>query len=95
MNALKGKWKEFIKWVVKKQGYSNLHINQCEISVRTYYPTDRRHDTDNSVPKFILDGFVESGMIEDDDMEHIRKLTLECFIDHENPRTEVDFIIYE
>lgn len=89
MNATKQKWKDFIKWFVEEQGYSNLHIDKCEISQRVYYPNKRRHDTDNSVPKFILDGLVESGMITDDDSEHVTKLILECFTDHEYPRTEL------
>ena len=89
MNALKQKWKEFIVWFINNQGYSNLHINRCELQFRTYYPNNRRHDVDNSVPKFILDGLVESGFVEDDDSKHIEKLTLECFTDTEHPRTEI------
>lgn len=89
MNALKQKWKNFIKWLVNEQGYSNLHIDKCEIHQTVYYPNNRRHDADNSVPKFILDGLVESGMILDDDSSHITKLTLECKTDIENPRTEI------
>ena len=89
MNALKQKWKAFINWLVEDQGYSNLHIERCEISQRIYYPTNRRHDTDNSVPKFVLDGLVESGMIVDDDSKHVIKLILECFVDEDDPRTEL------
>ena len=89
MNGLKQKWKDFIKWFVDEQGYANLHIDKCEISQSIYYPTNRRHDIDNSAPKFILDGLVESGMIVDDDSKHITKLTLRCFTDSDNPRTEL------
>ena len=73
MNALKQKWKDFIQWFVSEQGYANLHIEKCEISQTVYYPNNRRHDIDNSVPKFILDGLVESGMVVDDDCKHITK----------------------
>lgn len=93
MNALKQKWKDFIKWFVDEQGYSNLHIEQCEISQKIYYPNHRRHDVDNSTPKFILDGLVESGMVVDDDSSHITKLTLECDVDAKNPRTELQIKI--
>jgi len=89
MNALKQKWKDFIKWFVEEQGYSNLHIEKCEISQKIYYPNHRRHDVDNSTPKFILDGLVESGMIVDDDSLHVTKLILECDVDTDNPRTEL------
>lgn len=93
MNSLKQKWKDFIKWFVNEQGYANLHIEECEISQTIYYPTNRRHDLDNCVPKFVLDGLVESGMIVDDDSKHITKLTLQCGYDNENPRTELLFNI--
>lgn len=95
MNCLKQKWKDFIKWFVVEQGYDNLHIEKCEISQTIYYPTDRRHDLDNTVPKFVLDGLVESGMIVDDDSRHISKLILSCNIDKNRPRTELLFTILE
>lgn len=89
MNSIKQKWKDFIVWFVQKQGYSNLRIKECEITQKVYYPNNRRHDIDNSVPKFILDGLVESGMIEDDDSRHLILLTLMCFTDVSRPRTEL------
>lgn len=95
MNALKQKWKDFICFFVKEQGYANLHIEKCEIHQIIYYPNNRRHDIDNSTPKFILDGLVESGMILDDDCKHITKLTLECKIDIQNPRTELSITLLE
>ena len=95
MNALKQRWKDFIQWFVEEQGYANLRIEQCEVSQTVYYPNNRRHDIDNSVPKFILDGLVESGMIVDDDCKHITKLTLKCKIDREYPRTELLIVVRE
>ncbi len=89
MNALKQKWKDFIVWFVDNQGYTNLRIDKCEIEQTVYYPNNRRHDTDNSVPKFILDGLVQSGMIIDDDSSHIIKLQLKCKTDVKHPRTEL------
>ena len=95
MNALKQKWKDFICWFVAEKGYSNLRIKRCEIAQKIYYATNRRHDLDNGVPKFILDGLVQSGMIDDDDSKHISKITLECEIDSENPRTVLVITIFE
>lgn len=92
MNALKQKWKDFVKWFVEEQGYSNLRIERCEIEQIVYYPNNRRHDIDNSVPKFILDGFVESGLIVDDDSNHVRRLVLSCGVDVAHPRTEIKII---
>lgn len=89
MNALKQKWKDFVIWLVENQGYANLHIVKCRLIFTTYYKTNRRHDIDNSVPKFILDGLSESGFIIDDDSSHITELVLRCAVDKENPRTEI------
>lgn len=89
MNSLKQKWKDFIIWFIKEQGYDNLRIHKCEIEQTIYYDSHRRHDIDNTVPKFILDGLVESGMIEDDSSKHITKLTMTCDYDKFHPRTEL------
>lgn len=89
MNALKQRWKDFIVWFIEDQGYTNLRIEKCELKVSTFYSNNRRHDVDNSTPKFILDGLVQSGFVVDDDSEHITSLTLMCFSDMEHPRTEI------
>ena len=78
MNALKAKWKDFIVWFIEQQGYTNLRIEKCELVFTTYFNTNRRHDVDNTCPKFILDGFCESGFIVDDDSSHILSLKLMC-----------------
>ena len=89
MNNLKQKWKDFMVWFINDQGYSNLHIDKCEMIFCTYYGNNRRHDCDNSTPKFIIDGLVESGFVVDDDSKHITKLSLECYSDVNHPRTEI------
>lgn len=89
MNALKQKWKDFMIWFIENQGYTNLHIEKCEMKFITYFETNRRHDVDNTTPKFILDGMAESGFLVDDDSKHLTALTLEVGIDKENPRTEI------
>lgn len=94
MNALKQKWKDFTKWIIENQGYSNLHIDKCKMKFTTFYQTNRRHDVDAACPKFILDGFAESGFIVDDDNKHLTSLLLECFVDKDNPRTEIE-VYYE
>lgn len=44
MNALKAKWKDFIKWFIGDLGYANLKIERCEILQTVYFPNNRRHD---------------------------------------------------
>ena len=89
MNALKQRWKDFGVWLVEDHGYSNLRIEQCEMIYTVYYPNNRRHDADNSVPKFFQDSLVESGFVVDDDSTHIRSWTLRCEVDTKHPRTEI------
>lgn len=95
MNALKQRWKEFMIWFIEDQGYTNLRIEKCELTYMIYYPNNRRHDPDNSAPKFENDGLVESGFIVDDDSVHIRKLILACDTDINHPRTEISVKILE
>jgi Holliday junction resolvase RusA-like endonuclease len=67
MNMLKQKWKDFIIWWMRKLGYMDKKLGQFTMTFTVYMPTRRRIDPDNTVPKFILDGFTESGFIVDDD----------------------------
>ena len=64
-------------------------LQNATIAQTHYYPNNRRHDVDNSCPKFILDGLCESGFIVDDDSEHLTQLTLRCAVDSNRPRTEI------
>lgn len=89
MNALKQKWKDFMVWFIEDQGYTNLRIERCELICTTYYPNNRRHDVDNSVIKFEIDGMVDAGFLVDDDSRHLESLTLKCGVDIERPRTEI------
>ena len=95
MNALKQKWKDFMVWFIEDQGYTNLHIEECEMIYTVYKPTRRRLDLDNNTPKFVIDGLVESGFIVDDDMNHITSLTIRGGFDKERPRTEITILIHK
>ena len=95
MNTLKQKWKDFCIWWIRELGYENMHLSQFEMTFTTFMPTKRRIDADNTVPKFILDGFTESGFIVDDDGQHLKALTLKTDYDKNNPRTEIEINILE
>lgn len=89
MNDIKGKWKEFVVWLIQEKGLENLKIESCSMEFISYYRTRRRSDVDNSVPKFILDGMVEAGLIVDDDYFHLKELVLRCGYDKDRPRTDI------
>lgn len=94
-NNLKQNWKEFIQWLVDKKHLNNYQVEFCDVRFEMFMPSRRRADNDNFVPKFILDGFVESGFLIDDDSKHLNDLTLHCDYDKDNPRTEITFYIYK
>lgn len=95
MNNLKQRWKEFIVWWVDYLGLSDMKLQSFSMIFTTYMPTRRRSDPDNSVPKFILDGFTEAGFIEDDDGKHLKALTLSTDYDKDNPRTEIIVRVFD
>lgn len=89
-NTEKQNWKDFIVWLVKTEGYKNKMIERCRMTMLFFFPTKHRHDADNYTPKWILDGLTESGMLVDDDFEHLNSITLGGGgHDKENPRVEI------
>ena len=93
MNALKQKWKDFVCFWMRLEKLENKKLDNFDITITVFFDTKRRHDVDNQVPKFILDGFTEAGFIVDDDEKHLHSLTLKTGYDKENPRTEIEVFI--
>lgn len=89
MNNVKQQWKDFIVWLVDYYGLSNLNIKSATITFTYYFQDKRRRDADNYTPKNILDGFTESGLIVDDDFNHIKMLSIQGGYDKNNPRVEI------
>lgn len=89
MNALKQKWKNFGCWLIRNMGYENMKLERFSISITVFFENRIRRDVDNQVPKFLLDAFTESGFIVDDDMKHLKSLTLSAGYDSDHPRTEI------
>ena len=89
MNNLKSKWKEFVVWFVEENGLTNKKIEKCTMTFVSFFKTKVKKDCDNQTPKFLLDGFVEAGLIVDDDFFHLESITIRCGYDKLNPRTEI------
>lgn len=94
-NSLKQAWKEMIVWWMNESGLNNRGLEQFDLDMKVYMPSRRRADPDNYTPKFILDGFVEAGLLVDDDGTHLKRLSIATDYDKENPRTEFLFTIYD
>ena len=95
VSKMKQDWKELVVWLIEELGYTNMKIERCRQYLTLYFDSHRRHDSDNYVPKFINDGLTASGVVVDDDFEHITYLGVEGFVDMENPRTEIVLEILE
>lgn len=91
----KKQWTEDISWLAKEkaQELDEAPIDKpVTIIYKYYFPTAHKRDPDNFAAgaKFLLDGLVEGGLLEDDDFEHIPNLKMDTpEIDRDNPRTEI------
>ena len=95
VSKMKQDWKDFIVWLMDDLGYTNLKIKRCKEYLNVYFDTNRRHDSDNYVPKFINDGLTAAGVIMDDDFSCINTLIISGDIDIDNPRTEIILEVIE
>ena len=68
-NSVKQKYKEFAMWMVSYYNLTNLNLDKAHMRYTFTFGDRRRRDMDNMIlrPKFFNDGFVEAGVIEDDD----------------------------
>ena len=64
------------------------------MTIKYYFKTRVRHDPDNYSGKFILDGLVKAGILQDDSFNNIQ-LILKASVDKEKPRTEINIISKE
>ena len=92
MNAQKQAWKEFGSWIVKHHGLENKRIEKCNIVIEYFFGDKRRRDSDNFTPKNLFDSFTVSGLLIDDDFNHVESLTIKGNYSKDHPRTEINFI---
>lgn len=78
---------ELISWPAKQlPKYKSLQLNI------TWYCKDRRRDPDNiaAAVKFIFDGLVDAGVIENDGWKQNKGWNNNFEVDKENPRVEIE-----
>lgn len=76
MNHQKQVWKDFGCWMVKHYNLSDMKISRCDIEIEYFFPDTRRRDADNYTPKNLFDSFTASGLLVDDDFNHVESLTI-------------------
>jgi Holliday junction resolvase RusA-like endonuclease len=92
MNSQKQAWKEFGDWLVRYNGLGDKKIAKCRVVIEYFFPDRRKRDADNYTPKNLFDSFTVSGLLIDDDFNHIESLTIKGNYSKEHPRTEITFI---
>jgi hypothetical protein len=93
MNAQKQAWKDFGSWLVKYNHLENKKLEKCKIIIEYFFGDKRKRDADNFTPKNLFDSFTVSGLLVDDDFSHVESLTIKGNYSHDNPRTEISFVI--
>ncbi|WP_069649655.1 RusA family crossover junction endodeoxyribonuclease [Caloranaerobacter ferrireducens] len=86
-SKLKKQNTNIVAWAAKGKGrYKKIDL------IITWYCKDRRKDKDNIAAglKFILDGLVKAGVIENDGWKQINDFTHRFKVDKKNPRIEVE-----
>jgi crossover junction endodeoxyribonuclease RusA len=89
---MKKEWEELVYYCCKQQKIKPIE-GQVAVGLIYYFPTNRRRDIDNYTPKFILDGLVKAGIIEDDSTKTIVDLSWKIL--YEKGRSETVVTITE
>jgi hypothetical protein len=92
MNHQKQTWKEFGEWLVDYNDLRDKKLDKCNIVIEYFFDSKRKHDCDNYTPKNLFDSFTVSGLLIDDDFNHVESLTIKGNYSKENPRTEIVFV---
>ena len=86
-NRLKQRETDRVAWTVK----GLKRVSKAYIRVH-WYCKNRKKDPDNIMAgiKFILDGLVVGGVLENDGWKQIKGISHEIYLDRDNPRIEVE-----
>jgi Holliday junction resolvase RusA-like endonuclease len=87
--SMKETYTNMVGWLAKK-----LPTYEKVALIITWYEPDQRRDPDNIMAgqKFILDGLVAAGVIQNDSQRYVRGITHRFRVDRINPRVEVEIV---
>lgn len=76
LNKEKETWEKVVAVSVKEQQIKK--VERCRITFEFYFKDKRKHDPDNysASAKFLLDGMVKAGVLDDDNFSVIEELSL-------------------
>lgn len=86
-SIMKAEYTDMVAWIAKQMPT----FGRVDITIAWYEPNLRR-DPDNVAggQKFLLDGLVAAGVIENDSQRFINSITHKYELDRKNPRIEVE-----
>ena len=70
-NRLAQEWEQRVGVAARAAGLHRLNIHRARVTLRYRFPDTRRRDPDNYSGKFILDGLVRAGVLQDDSFDHV------------------------
>lgn len=76
---------------VQEEQIDSAPWDYVEVETEFFFKDKRRRDPDNALAslKAAFDGITDSGLVEDDDWQHMKRMPPEQNIDRENPRVEI------
>ena len=82
------KYRCLTKEAIQEERIETTPWGLIEVTPEFFHATKRRRDTDNAMTslKPAYDGLVDAGLVEDDDPEHMRRMSPVFSIDRDNPR---------
>lgn len=86
----KKQWEWLIKAAVGRDK-PKRPVEQAVVQITYYFRDSRRRDPDNYAGKFLCDGLVKAGVLQDDSFKNI-ELVLRGRVDRKNPRVEITII---
>ncbi len=85
------KYRRLSKEAVQEEGIESGPWRKVEVNAVFYHETKRKHDEDNATGslKAAYDGIVDSGLVTDDDYDHMKRGSPKFSIDKKHPRIEL------
>lgn len=95
-NKIKRDQEEIVFWGARSSNLKKVRTYPIGLKIKWYEPNAKR-DIDNITfaVKFILDGLVKSGYLENDSQKYVKAIDHIVDIDRNGPRVEVEIIEYE
>ena len=86
---MKDNYDAIVQYYVEQQRIKFFEAVKLNI---TYYRKDKRTDPDNiaAAKKFIIDGLVSAGVLEDDGWKQVKGFKESWEVDKDNPRIEIE-----